>query len=255
MGLSLPCIPGAGAIVIAWPSHSRLERPTSQAPPPLTRTPCLPYDYRMPKATRPGALIVIEGGEGAGKSRLQTALAERVRVAGRDVVVTREPGGTPLGEQIRALVLAEAAVGDVLAELLLFEAARAHLVATVIRPAIDTGAIVLCDRFAASSVAYQSFGRGLDLAVVEQANAIATGGLAPAMTLLLDVPVEVGLARRARDGDANHFDREAVAFHERVRAGFLALASEGGAAWSVIDARTAFEVVAARGYDAIKHLL
>lgn len=190
-----------------------------------------------------GRFIVIEGGEGAGKSRLLAALGERLSIGGREVVLTREPGGTALGEQIRALVLGEVAAGDHLAELLLFEAARAHLVATVIRPALARGAIVLCDRFVASSVAYQGFGRGLGREVVERANAIATGGLIAHLTLLLDLPVDAGLARRAGDGAANHFDRETVAFHERVRTGFLELARESPGAWRVIDAARAFELV------------
>ena len=190
-----------------------------------------------------GRFIVIEGGEGAGKSRLLQALGERLRAGGREVVLTREPGGTALGEQIRSLVLRDLAVGDHLAELLLFEAARAHLVTTVIRPALERGALVLCDRFAASSVAYQGFGRGLGRDVVERANAIATGGLAPDLTLLLDLPVEAGLARRAGDGAANHFDRETEAFHERVRAGFLELAHEAPDAWRIIDAAQPFDAV------------
>lgn len=198
---------------------------------------------------------MLEGGEGAGKSRLHAALGARLRAAGNDVVLTREPGGTPLGEQVRALVLAQAAVGDALAELLLFEAARAHLVATVIRPALDAGSIVLCDRFAASSVAYQGFGRGIDRALVERANAIATGGLAPDLTLLLDVPVAAGLARRAGDGDANHFDRETVAFHERIRAAFLDLAHEGGDSWRTIEAAAPFDDVLEAAEHAIAAIL
>ena len=190
-----------------------------------------------------GRCIVIEGGEGAGKSRLLQALGERLRAGGREVVLTREPGGTALGEQIRSLVLRDLAVGDHLAELLLFEAARAHLVTTVMRPALERGALVLCDRFAASSIAYQGFGRGLGRDVVERANAIATGGLAPDLTLLLDLPVEAGLARRAGDGAANHFDREAVAFHARVRAGFVELARESPDTWRIIDAAQPFEAV------------
>src|SRR5450759_1644603 len=101
-----------------------------------------------------GGLIVVEGGEGAGKSRLRAGRGEQLDASGREVVLTREPGGTPLGEQIRSLVLRDLAVADHLAELLLFEAARAHLVARVIRPALERGAVVLCDRFAASSIAY-----------------------------------------------------------------------------------------------------
>ena len=190
-----------------------------------------------------GRFIVIEGGEGAGKSRLLAALGERLSASGREIVLTREPGGTPLGEQVRSLVVRDVAVGDHLAELLLFEAARAHHVATVIRPALERGALVLCDRFAASSVAYQGYGRGLGRDIVERANAIATGGLTPDLTLLLDLPVEAGLARRAGEGAANHFDRETVAFHERVRAGFLELAREAPDAWRIIDAAQPFDAV------------
>ncbi len=202
-----------------------------------------------------GRFIVIEGGDGAGKSRLQAALGERLQAEGREVVLTREPGGTELGERIRELVLAQRAVGDALSELLLFEAARAHLVATVVRPALERGALVICDRFAASSVAYQGYGRGLDLALVQQANAIATGGLAPDLTLLLDLPVEVGLRRRAGDGAVNHFDKETAAFHERVRAGFLDLARSGRERWSVIDAARAFVAVAADAAAAVSEIL
>jgi dTMP kinase len=202
-----------------------------------------------------GRFIVIEGGEGAGKSRLQHALSERLRAAGRAVVLTREPGGTELGERVRALLLARHGLDDPLAELLLFEAARAHLVATVIRPALDAGAVIVCDRFAASSVAYQGFGRDLGRDVVERANAIATGGLVPHLTLLLDLDVKAGLARRAGDGDANHFDRQTLEFHERVRTGFLTLARESPDAWRIIDAAQPFDVVAAAAAAAVEAIL
>jgi dTMP kinase len=201
------------------------------------------------------SFIVIEGGDGAGKSRLQAALGERITSSGRECVLTREPGGTPLGESIRDLVLAQAGVGDPVSELLLFEAARAHLVGTVIRPALERGAIVVCDRFAASSTAYQGYGRGLGRELVERANTIATGGLAPDLTLLLDLPVEAGLARRAKDGGSNHFDAEALAFHERVRAGFLELARDGGDAWIVIDASQEFDGVMTDATTAVDALL
>ena len=202
-----------------------------------------------------GRFIVIEGGEGAGKSRLQAALSAHLRARGHEVVDTREPGGTPLGEQVRGLVLAQRALADPLAELLLFEAARAHLVETVVRPALTRGAVVICDRFAASSVAYQAFGRGLARDLVERLNAIATGGLAPDLTLLLDLPVETGLARRAGDGGGNHFDREAVAFHERVRAGFLEQARDAGATWRAIDATQPFDSVAAQAAEAVDAIM
>lgn len=197
-----------------------------------------------------GTFIVIEGGDGAGKSRLQAALGERLAADGREVVLTREPGGTELGERIRDLVLDDHRVGDALTELLLFEAARAHLVATVVRPALRRSAVVICDRFASSSVAYQGFGRGLGREFVEQANGLASGGIVPDLTVLLDIPVDMGLRRRAGDGGANHFDNEAAAFHERVRAGFLELARDGGEAWCVIDASQEFEVVLAAAMPA-----
>lgn len=213
-----------------------------------------------------GRLVAIEGGEGAGKSRLQTALGERLIATGRDIVLTREPGGTALGEQIRALLLARRSPGsadatldddgaDPLAELLLFEAARAHLIATIIRPALARGAIVLCDRFAASSVAYQGGGRGLGREIVEHANAIATGRLAAHLTLLLDLPVEAGLARRAGDGGQNHFDAESLEFHQRVRDTFLALAAEAPDTWRVIDAAPPFHDVVEAAHRAITAML
>ena len=202
-----------------------------------------------------GRFIVIEGGDGAGKSRLQTALCDHVRSRGREVVQMREPGGTELGERVRGVVLAQRALDDPLAELLLFEAARAHLVAAVLRPALARGDVVICDRFAASSVAYQGYGRGLGRDLVDRLNAIATDGLAADLTLLLDLPAEAGLARRVVDGATNHFDREEVAFHERVRAGFLEQAHEAGVAWRVIDATQPFESVAARAIEAVGAIL
>jgi len=202
-----------------------------------------------------GRFVVIEGGEGAGKSRLQAALGERLGGRGREVLLTREPGGTELGERIRDLVLAHRAVETELAELLLFEAARAQLVATVIRPALTRGAIVICDRFAASSVAYQGVARGLGREVVERANAIATGGLTPDLTLLLDLPAAAGLARRGAAGAANHFDRETIAFHERVCAAYHELAQRQPDAWRVIDAEQPFDAVLDEAMSGIEPLL
>ncbi len=199
--------------------------------------------------------IVLEGGEGAGKSSVRQALGERLRADGADVLLTREPGGTPLGERIRELVLPQRAIDDPLAELLLFEAARAHLVATVILPALERGALVLCDRFTASSVAYQAYGRGLGRDMVERANAIASGGLVPDLTLLLDVPVEAGLGRRSREGAANHFDAAESAFHKRVRAGFVELARESPTTWCIIDATQPLDAVVEAAYREIVAVL
>lgn len=205
-------------------------------------------------AKPPGLFVVLEGGDGAGKSRLQPALGERLVSTKREIVLTREPGGTALGERIRGLLLEDAAQKSQLAELLLFEAARAQLVATVILPAVQRGAIVICDRFAGSSVAYQGYGRGLGRELVERANALATGGIDPDLTLLLDLPVEAALSRRARDGDNNHFDTEALAFHERVQAGYREIAA-GSSSWRVIDASRPFDAVLGDALAAIAALL
>ena len=188
--------------------------------------------------------MTLEGGEGAGKSTQARALAARLAAIGRAAVLTREPGGTPFGEIARALVLHHAlAEGgerfelDQTAELLLFAASRAQLVDAVIRPALARGAVVICDRFADSTVAYQGYGRGIPLAIIDQANAIATRGLVPDLTVLLDLPVEVGLARRRGEAAPDHFERETLAFHERIRAGFLALAAAAPGRWLVLDAQ------------------
>lgn len=179
-----------------------------------------------------GRFIVIEGGDGTGKSRLAAAIAAALRSNGRAVVETREPGGTPLGERIREAILSEASTATT--ELLLFEAARSHLIEQVIRPALDRGDDVICDRFTGSTVAYQCYGRGLDRRIVDSLNAVATGGVSAAVTILLDLPYGEAMKRRAGAGGANRFDNEARDFHERVRAGFLELAAAEG--WSVIDA-------------------
>ncbi|MEX2245250.1 MAG: dTMP kinase [Dehalococcoidia bacterium] len=202
-----------------------------------------------------GVFLVIEGGDGAGKSRLQKSLADRLRNHGHDVLETREPGGTTLGEQIRALVLARSSLEDPLAELLLFEAARAHLVSTVIRPALQANRVVICDRFAPSSVAYQAFGRGLPRDLVDRANALATQGLAPALTILIDVAVERGRARRAEAGIADHFDTETAEFHERVRNGYVQMARELPNRWRIIDGAMAFDRVLHAATEAVRPLL
>ncbi|MGH2585520.1 MAG: dTMP kinase [Dehalococcoidia bacterium] len=186
--------------------------------------------------------VTFEGGEGSGKSTQARVLAERLQATARGVTLTREPGGTPLGEAVRSLVLHRAAgeggpavdVGDT-AELLLFAASRAQLVETVIRPALARGDVVVCDRFTDSTVAYQGFGRGISLDVVARANVIATQGLIPDITVLLDLPAELGLARRLGERAADQIEREALAFHTRVREGFLALAGAEPHRFLVVD--------------------
>lgn len=184
-----------------------------------------------------GVFVTLEGGEGAGKSTQITALGRLATNAGVEVVTCREPGGTPLGERLRAALFATAE-GETppapAAELLVFTAARAQLVAEVIRPALEHGALVICDRFADSTVAYQHHGRGLDASLVDAANRAATQGLAPDLTLLLDLSPEEGFQRGERGLD--YLEREDVEFHRRVRRGFLELAAAEPERWLVLDA-------------------
>jgi dTMP kinase len=186
--------------------------------------------------------ITFEGGEGSGKSTQTRALAERLSAAGREVILTREPGGTPFGEVARSILLhhavppeAEAFRLDQTAELLVFAADRAQHVDELIRPALARGSVVICDRFADSTIAYQGYGRGIPLDLVHQSVALATRGLRPDLTLLLDLPPEVGMARRLGEREPDQFEREALAFHARVREGFLALAAAEPDRFVVID--------------------
>jgi len=172
-----------------------------------------------------GLFITFEGGEGSGKSTQLARLAARLESLGRNPLVAREPGGTPVAEVIRALLLDPAPRPGALAEVLLLEASRAELVETVLRPALDAGRVVLCDRFDDSTLAYQGGGRGLDAGLLSTLNRAATGGLVPDLTLLFDLDPEVGLARRAAAaGEMNRLDRESLEFHRRVRARYLELA-------------------------------
>jgi dTMP kinase len=197
-----------------------------------------------------GWFIVLEGPDGAGKSEQAMRLAERLRSVGHPVTFTREPGGTPLGEQVRAIVLdpAETRRGPI-ADVLLFAAARSQHVSDVIRPALERGDVVVCDRYAASTLAYQGYGSGVDLGVLSTITAFATGGLRPDLVVLVDVPVEVGLARRdaGRADQLTRFedsDRHDLGFHQRVRDGYLAMAAADPAHWIVIDGSGSPETVA-----------
>lgn len=189
-----------------------------------------------------GVFITLEGGEGSGKSTLAAELARHLRDVGRHVTLTEEPGGTDVGQHFWTYLRDTTRPPlSPLAELFLFEAARTQHVDAVIRPAIAAGRVVICDRFGDSSVAYQGYGRGLGAALVESLNDIATGGLAPDLTLLLDVPVEHGLNRaRSLEIDAtklpDSIGAEAADFHQRVREGFLDLANRNPERIKVIDA-------------------
>jgi len=203
-----------------------------------------------------GRFITFEGPDGAGKSSHALQLADRLRGLGRDVVLTREPGGTALGEQVRHVLLASDAARDGLTDALLFNAARHQLVVEVIGPALERGATVVCDRFADSTLAYQGYGAGVPLDRLRALAELATGGLLPDLTILFDLPPEEGLRRR-EDGAASEVTRfesaaeHDLAFHRRVREGFLALAAAEPGRWRVIDAARPAEVVAAAVWTAL----
>jgi dTMP kinase len=184
-----------------------------------------------------GLFVSFEGGEGSGKSTQIERLAARLREQGLDPLRTREPGGTPLGERVREVLLDRTLEPAPVTEALLMEAARAEIVARVIGPALDAGKIVLCDRFIHSTLAYQGGGRGLDPALLESLNRVATGGLTPDLVLLFDVDPAVGLSRRERAGGApNRLDRESLEFHQRVRNRYLELARREPERFLVLDA-------------------
>lgn len=189
--------------------------------------------------------ITLEGPEGSGKTSQIPSLANYLREQGYNVMTTREPGGTPIGDQVREVLTSMRNTAmNPRAETLLFCAARAQLVEEVIRPRLLQGEIVLSDRYADSTLAYQGYGHGNDLQVLRGLLKFATGGLWPELTLLLDLPVEAGLARkRSSGGEWNRLDAYQVEFHQRVRQGFLEMARAEPARWQIIDATQPREMV------------
>jgi dTMP kinase len=190
-----------------------------------------------------GRLIAFEGVEGAGKSTQVELLRQALEKAGRRVVTTREPGGTPLGEQVRSILLDPASALDARTEALLFAAARAQLVAQVIRPALERAEVVLCDRYLDSSLAYQGAARGLGLEPVAAINGFATEGLLPDLVVLLRVDPAEGLARQR--GGRDRIERQDLEFHQRVAQGFLDLAAADPERFVVIDGAAPVDRVAA----------
>ncbi|MFH0914174.1 MAG: dTMP kinase [Chloroflexota bacterium] len=197
--------------------------------------------------------ITFEGGEGCGKSLQTRALYRRLVRLAVPVVLTHEPGGTRLGERITRWLKWSKEELSPLTELLLFNTSRSHLVAEVIRPALRDGKIVISDRFADSTLAYQGYGRGLDLATVKAVNQAATGGLKPDLTILLDIEAEAGLARKGKKPD--RFEKESLDFHRRVREGFLKMAKEEPSRWLVIDATLSRKAIAEIIWRRVKPLL
>ncbi len=208
---------------------------------------------RMTRFLSQPVFIAFEGVEGCGKSTQIRLLAERLSRESRPHLITREPGGSALGDALRDLLLTPAGEGiDGLTELFLLEASRRHHVKQVIRPALRNGQIVLCDRFADSSVAYQGGGRGLGVERVEQLNALATGEVWPDRTILLDLPAEDGLVRVGRRSDPrDRMEREALDFHRSVRQTYLDIARRRGDRYRVIDARPGPAEVAAAVWGAL----
>jgi dTMP kinase len=190
----------------------------------------------MPRAP----LITFEGVEGAGKTTLAQHLADWLRAQGIPVQLTREPGGSTLGAHLRPILLHEPL--DAWAELFLFLADRRQHTLQVILPALEQGVWVLCDRYADSTLVYQGYGRGLDIPLIRRLNAIATGDLAPDLTVLIDLPVEDALARA---NAPNRFEAETLAFHERIRAGYLQLAHAEPRRFLVLDGRQPLETLQA----------
>ena len=199
--------------------------------------------------------LSFEGGEGCGKSTQARVLYRRLQRYGVPVVLTHEPGGTPLGDRVRR-VLKRVTGTDVspLAELFLVNASRAQLVRDIIAPNLAGGTAVICDRFTDSTIAYQGYGRAMEMRAVEDVNYLATRGLAPDLTVLMDVPVELGLARKG-GGGRDRFESEDVAFHQRVRQGYLELAAGDPGRWLVVDATLPRREIGARVWRRVSELL
>lgn len=191
-----------------------------------------------------GKFITVEGIEGVGKSTNINFIRQQLEAAGRDVVLTREPGGTPLGEAIRGLLLNPEYTGmDSTCELQLMFAARAEHLAKVVWPALEKGQWVLCDRFTDATYAYQGGGRGIDIGVIARLEQLVQGDFRPDLTLLLDVPVAVGLARASKRGALDRFEQEKVEFFERVRNAYLDMAQRSPDRYRVVDASLPLEEV------------
>ncbi len=195
-------------------------------------------------------LITLEGPDGGGKTSQAQCLAEYLRAEKLEVLLTREPGGSPIGNQIRQVIMQlENTAMDAHTEFLLFSASRAQHIAEVIRPSLEDGVTVISDRFFDSSLAYQGYGQRLPLETLKAITNFATGGLTPDLTLLLDLPVEEGLHRREADGNWNRMDAYDIDFHRRVRQGYLRLAAENPDRWVILSAEQSFDAL----QDEIRH--
>jgi dTMP kinase len=189
-----------------------------------------------------GSFVSLEGPEGAGKTTQVKLLSKQLEVLGVAHIVTRDPGGTPLGKQIRRILLGTDNAVTPAAELLLYQADRAQHVEDVIIPALSKGYLVICDRYIDSTIAYQGYGRGIDLELINQLNQIATKGLLPELTILFDIGSSEGLARLHPQGH-DRLEREALEFHLKVRQGYLDLARRDPQRWRILDASRPLSLV------------
>ena len=188
----------------------------------------------MPE-TYTGTFVTLEGPEGAGKTTQLKQLSKQLDVLGIDHIVTRDPGGTPLGRQIRRILLNPENPVNPMSELLLYQADRAQHVGEVIMPALKEGKLVLCDRYTDSTMAYQGYARGIDFEIIEDLNQVATGGLRPELTILFDLESSEGLSR-LHPGGHDRLEREAIVFHHKVRDGYHQLVKKEPQRWKTIDA-------------------
>lgn len=193
-------------------------------------------------STYPGCFVTLEGPEGAGKTTQAKNLSKQLDTLGVPHIITRDPGGTPLGRQIRRILLNPENPVNPVTELLLYQADRAQHVADVILPALEAGSLVICDRYTDSTIAYQGYGRNLDLHLIDELNAIATNGLKPELTILFDLDSSDGLAR-LHPGGHDRLEREALEFHLRVRDGYLKLAKNEANRFRILDAGKPMSVV------------
>ncbi|OGN95271.1 MAG: dTMP kinase [Chloroflexi bacterium RBG_13_51_18] len=198
--------------------------------------------------------ITFEGGEGCGKSTQARLLYRRITKLAIPALLTYEPGGTDLGKRIKHLVKYSRITIDPLAETMLFNASRAQLIEDIIKPALEKGTVVICDRYTDSTTAYQGHGHGLDLSIVKTVNSMAAQGVVPDLTVLLDVPVEIGLERKKKI-KPDRFQTQSWDFHKGVRAGFLKLAKAEPKRWLVIDATQNQETIAGIIWQRVSKLL
>jgi dTMP kinase len=200
--------------------------------------------------------ITLEGPEGSGKSTQVRRLIRRLKDHGVQIVQTREPGGTSIGDQVRSILMdLENTAMHPTTEILLFSASRAQHVHEVIKPNLERGAVVICDRYYHSTLAYQGYGHGLDLEALKQITRFATSSLDPDLILLLDLPSEAGLQRRRTDGDWNRMDDYQLAFHQRVRQGYLTMAAADPEHWALVDASLSLKEVEDAIWQVVRHRL